>query len=1022
MKKLLALVLALVMSMSLAVTSNAAFKDADKVDHKEAVDMMTALGVINGMPDGSFNPDGNVTRAEMAKMISIIALGNVDAAAFIGTTTDLTDIAGHWAEGFIKYCYSQGVIAGKGNGIFDPNANVTAVEAAKMLCVAIGYNAAVQKYVGADWQINVTRDAQISGFYKGLGGMISTKALSRDEAAQMIWNALDATLIRKTASVNRLDGSIIDNYAPDSAGVDLLAETFKAQVVTGVLTGMTGNEKGFTVEDLDNGTTTMVNGRATSYHSTVNNADYTADLTELLGEEVNVILKTNTSKNAVLGVYSTGVSKVYETTWNAVEQNSKKPAEVKFGGVSYKIEQPQDDASAVANQMLVIDENGVAGTYVASDFTNTRLCTPVKFVDIDGNGKLDIAVVTDTQIAKVTYLGKDNISVKDLGGEDIVSTTEKREDCDLYSGIAKDDYVAVTKSPYTGNYAFTKLESASGTVTGVKTVSGVENYLIDGTWYKPDEAHNNLAISAGDTVNYLAVAGLIYDFEVTSGATGASSLAMVVTSGVVGNDDHVKGQTVGTKLLFADGTTKVVTVAKLTEANGTTTNDSNASTLNGKVAQEIGELVVYKVNKDGNYELKAIAKNLNKTALDAIIHGFDGSGKNENYNNKKIGGVELADDAVVFVLTEGTKDHALATNKGKIYTGKEFKTNYGTGTALTATDNASCLYVTSNGFNKATVAAIIGDPAILQGSNYGYLTADAYKSTVNGEDYANYTIWTGEKEIKATEKNGTLYAAGTTITFDLDGENVKNVAIPDGLITGAVKGYTSGGKDISFDSVNVYKLTGDTTCIFIDSDKKVASEGAIAIADEPTSGNYIDNVRYIVAANGDVVLLVVDVNNEMKAAGSYTLSSSTSAAEVNAALKTYKTVTVTDTTLTLGANITVIGGRTLVIDSTTLDLNSKALKVEDGATLIINEAQTATVLEDITAEEGATLVVKVDSSDTATAYTWYTAAGKAPVADPATPGVAGTAISGAPVADDTYEYSVVYTNTNGTTKLAWLAV
>ena len=133
MKKLLALVLALVMSMSLAVTSNAAFKDADKVEHKEAVDMMTALGVINGMPDGSFNPDGNVTRAEMAKMISIIALGNVDAAAFIGTSTDLTDISGHWAEGFIKYCYSQGVIAGKGNGIFDPNANVTAVEAAKML-------------------------------------------------------------------------------------------------------------------------------------------------------------------------------------------------------------------------------------------------------------------------------------------------------------------------------------------------------------------------------------------------------------------------------------------------------------------------------------------------------------------------------------------------------------------------------------------------------------------------------------------------------------------------------------------------------------------------------------------------------------------------------------------------------------------------------------------------------------------------------------------------------------------------
>ena len=66
MKKLLALVLALVMSMSLVTISNAAFSDADKIDHTEAVDMMNALGVINGMPDGSFTPAGNVTRAEMA--------------------------------------------------------------------------------------------------------------------------------------------------------------------------------------------------------------------------------------------------------------------------------------------------------------------------------------------------------------------------------------------------------------------------------------------------------------------------------------------------------------------------------------------------------------------------------------------------------------------------------------------------------------------------------------------------------------------------------------------------------------------------------------------------------------------------------------------------------------------------------------------------------------------------------------------------------------------------------------------
>ena len=184
MKKLLALVLALVMTMSLVTISNAAFKNADKIDHTEAVEVMNALGVINGMPDGSFAPAGNVTRAEMAKMISIISLGNIDPDAFKGTATDLTDINGHWAEGFIKYCYSQGVIAGRGDGTFAPNANVTAVEAAKMLLVAIGYNADVQGYVGSQWSINIIRDAQLSKLFADLS-VTSTKVLTRDEAAQI---------------------------------------------------------------------------------------------------------------------------------------------------------------------------------------------------------------------------------------------------------------------------------------------------------------------------------------------------------------------------------------------------------------------------------------------------------------------------------------------------------------------------------------------------------------------------------------------------------------------------------------------------------------------------------------------------------------------------------------------------------------------------------------------------------------------------------------------------------------------
>ena len=309
MKKLLALVLALVMTMSLVTISNAAFSDADKIDHKEAVEVMNALGVINGMPDGSFNPSGNVTRAEMAKMITIIMLGDIDAAAFKGTATDLTDINGHWAEGYIKYCYSQGVIAGRGDGTFAPNANVTAVEAAKMLLVAIGYNATVQGYVGSQWSINIIRDAQLSKLFADLS-VTSTKVLTRDEAAQMIYNAVDADLIEKTPSLNINTGSITYSYKANDNGKDLLSETFKVKSAKGYLTDASydSNKKTFTYEVKD----ALTGGTVASSSASLQDADVlksSTDYSELFGRTVKVLwsVAKDGTKN-VYGIYASDAS------------------------------------------------------------------------------------------------------------------------------------------------------------------------------------------------------------------------------------------------------------------------------------------------------------------------------------------------------------------------------------------------------------------------------------------------------------------------------------------------------------------------------------------------------------------------------------------------------------------------------------------------------------------------------------------------------------------------------------------
>ena len=117
LKRVLSLGLASVMLMGMMVMGASAkdFTDAADIEHAEAVDILVALKVVNGKEDGShFDPKGDVTRAEMAKMIAYICQGGTVSKEV--EETGLTDIRGHWAETHISYCYTQGILSGQGGG------------------------------------------------------------------------------------------------------------------------------------------------------------------------------------------------------------------------------------------------------------------------------------------------------------------------------------------------------------------------------------------------------------------------------------------------------------------------------------------------------------------------------------------------------------------------------------------------------------------------------------------------------------------------------------------------------------------------------------------------------------------------------------------------------------------------------------------------------------------------------------------------------------------------------------------
>ena len=202
LKRALSLALAAIMIIGMMVVGASAvdykdFTDNGDIVNRDAVTMLTTLGVIDGKPDGTYAPTELVTRDQMAKMISVILNQGADVNdVYSNLDSGLTDISSNWAKGHINYCYTLGVIAGRGDGTFDPGANVTAAEAAKMLLVAAGYDPATEGFVGAQWSWNVNAKASSLGIYKNYTKGV-LEPLNRDDAALLIYNALDIERIER---------------------------------------------------------------------------------------------------------------------------------------------------------------------------------------------------------------------------------------------------------------------------------------------------------------------------------------------------------------------------------------------------------------------------------------------------------------------------------------------------------------------------------------------------------------------------------------------------------------------------------------------------------------------------------------------------------------------------------------------------------------------------------------------------------------------------------------------------------
>ena len=220
MKKLLAMVLALVMTLSLAVSANAAFEDAKDINatYAEAVDVLAGMKVFQGYDNGkTFKPQGDITRAEVAAIVYRIYTADVKDSYVKNyeTYNKFSDMAGAgWAKGYIGYCANAALVKGYPNGTFQPSGKVTGYEVLAMILRAVGYDKN-NEFTGADWALHVAQIAEQNKILKNVKGIDLSAPASRELVAELLFQAIQVPTVTYTAAFGYQDVSLTADKKTD---------------------------------------------------------------------------------------------------------------------------------------------------------------------------------------------------------------------------------------------------------------------------------------------------------------------------------------------------------------------------------------------------------------------------------------------------------------------------------------------------------------------------------------------------------------------------------------------------------------------------------------------------------------------------------------------------------------------------------------------------------------------------------------------------------------------------------------
>ena len=860
LKKILALVLAF--ACAFTMFAGAAFTDsADiKVD-AEVVDTLVALGVVNGYDDGSFKPNGTVTRAEMAKMIYVLRTGKSDASAYNDDKTSFTDIGSHWARGYIKYCQSLGIIAGKSNTKFVPNEKVSAQEAAKMLLVTLGYNAQKAGLVGTGWASKTNALADENGLLEDVNTSF-TSACPRQYAAQLIYNTIFAPTVV-------LRDGVYTNETYTGADNKTVGEKYMGlKTSIGTLNGVVKESN----KDTYKLTLTMTEANKDD-SDTVNNKYVTAftkvakDYSALTNRVVKVLFKAS---DEVYGVFVTDDSSVLNGVVNDYEINGGK---LKFDGTKYTI--LNQGVTTGNDQEAKVTEDNTATqktiTRYVTDATAATKAADVKTV-LNDDDKVISMDVTKYMVGKVSYVGKDYVNVVYKAGFGVANFSGysklDKDSCNSdVSGLKKDDYVIITNSKVNSKLDAVKADVVEGKITSTR--DNKNDIRIDNNWYTSALASGDASkIALSNTVTVVIKSG--YVVYVDDYKIGSTDVALMI--------DAAKTSGVGKKwqadMLFPDGTRKTVDIDE--DKSDILSNGALVSGLKNNSGDVIPTLVTYS-QSGSKYELDQIAQINSKyagydhhTAIPANSYVDDGKIKKADKSTLSY----INASATVFVKY-GSDDY-------KVVTGDNMKNwsdkNIFSGDMLT--DD-------SDGYAYAKVAFVNTNknPSSAD-KTYAYIFGvENNAKDANNNEYVEYNVWNGTAAttLKVKQSAGSAYAEGTVVEYTLDSDGYADCdtyVYKTNLNRGALTGFAWDGKGKD-GNVTIARNGNkndiipreidkdDTMVLFVDTDAKTGvADGSLqtAIKNFDGSGNvtsYQNNVMFYAKDGKTLDVLVVDVTNEL---------------------------------------------------------------------------------------------------------------------------------------------------------------